>query len=230
MSSSFDQDAIKSLFRKKKELFGLVYEFNLLPADYIHKSWIDSFISPILYKKITQSKIGRETLSQWILVQNNLKRNYYYDFIDPLFRLALLPPEMIKKLSLYCGIALNHKNITSVIDKRKKEKILVSIGQDGYQFGIKIAPLLVGNRVNPVPLAIKVGFKKHMEKCGAAYLLSGFSHTPKSLFKRLVLKLPKDTSFNKDLSSQNKDNKYNLLLLKRILKYGINSEWHHLFS
>ena len=229
MRTPVDRDAIRSLFRRKKELFGLVYEFNLLPANYIHESWIKSFISTILLKKITESKRGREILSQWILAQNNLNQDYYYNFTDPLLRLALLPSEMMNKISLYCGIALNHKNITGIIDKRKREKIVESIGQDGYQFGIKIAPLLVGNRTNPVSLSIKGGFKKHLEKCGATYLLYGFSRAPRPLFKRLTLKLPKDISFNQNLSSQSKKNNYNLLLFKKILKYGINPEWHHLF-
>jgi hypothetical protein len=144
--------------------------------------------------------------------------------------LALLPPEMIKKISLYCGIALNHKNITNIIDRSKKKIIVASIGQNEYRFGIKTAPLLVGKQANSESLAIKEGVKKHLEKCGAVYLLSGFSRTPRPLFKRLALKFPKDISSNKNLLLQGEEGCNNLLLLKKILKYGIDPKWLHLFS
>jgi hypothetical protein len=231
MRTPVDQNAIRSLFRRKKELFGLVYEFNLLPAEYIHRTWINTFISPILFEKIIQSKKGITALSQWILTQNNLSQDYYYDFIKPLFRLALLPSEMIKKLSLYCGIALNHKYITAVINKHEKEKIIEKIGHEGYRFGVKTAPLLLGNYKSfTEALSAKEDIKAFLERCGTIYFLESFSRAPRSLFKRLVFKLPKDIIQNQDLSFSSQEENLHWLFLRRILKHAIDPKWHHLFS
>lgn len=231
VSMSVDRNAVKSLFREKKELFGLVYEFNLMPAVYIHKSWMSPSIPPPLFNKITQSKRGIEKLSQWILAQYDISQNYYYDFIDPLFRLALLPSEVIYRITLYCGVTLNHKNLTAIIDRSKKEEIINSIGIEGYHFGIKKAPLLLGNRkIFAKAWSANDDVKSYIERYGAAYFLGAISQAPKSIFKRLVLKFPKKISENQDLFYIGREESNHWLFLRRILKHAIEPKWHPLFS
>jgi hypothetical protein len=231
VNTSVDQDAVLSLFREKKDLFGLVYKFNLMPAEYIHRTWIETFIPPILFEKITQSEKGTEKLSQWLLERFNLNNDYYYDFVDPLFRLALLPNDVISQITLYCGVALNYKNITAVIDKSKKEEIINNIGIESYRFGIRRAPLLLGNgKILAEPWSEKDDVKSHIQRYGAAYFLTSFARAPKSIFKRLILKFPKEICKNRDLfyTGQKESNQW--LFLRRILKHAIGPTWQHLFS
>lgn len=231
MSTSVDQDAIKSLFREKKEMFGLVYKFNLMPAKYIHRTWIDALISPLLFEKMTLSKRGTEKLSQWILTQYNLNQDYYYNFVDPLFRLALLPNEVIYKITFYCGVALNYKNITAIIDKSKKEEIINEIGLEGYHFGVKKAPLLLGNRKILVKAwSVKDDVKSSIERDGVTYFLASFSQAPKTIFKRLLLKFPKEICKNQDSFYLGREESNHWLFLRRILKHAIEPKWHPLFS
>lgn len=223
--------ALKALFRNKKGLFGLVYEFNLLPAGYIHKSWIESLIPYALFQQLTQSKRGAQKLSRLILAHNHLDRDFFYDFGEPFFRLALLPPDIIEKLTLYCGIVLNHANISAVIERRLQEKIKDNIGQEGLLFAQKKAPLLLGNHSRlDNPALFKGNIKEFLINCGSAYFLSNFADAPESLLKRLLWKFPRKISRHQDLFYWSQNAKNQWLLLRRIIKHTIEVKWHHLFS
>jgi hypothetical protein len=230
-SQPTEPNALKSLYRDKKELFGLVYEFNMLPAGYIHRTWIESIIPYPLFQKLINSKRGLEKLSRLILERNQLIDEFHYDFLDPSLRLALLPRKVIEKLILYCGIALNHVNITAAIGRIKQKEIIECIGRKGYLFAAKEAPLLVGNREilkGAWPAQLDVG--GFIESCGAAYLLSSLAHAPRPLFIRLMLKLPKHVSQKQQLVQLKQKANQRWLLLRRILMHAIEPQWYPLFS
>jgi hypothetical protein len=184
-NQSNKREDLKTIYREKKDMFGLAYEFNMLPARYIHRSWIESYIPFNIFKSVAKSERGAEKLSNLILAHYKLNYEFYYEFYDPSLRFALLPSEIISKLALYSGIALNYKFITKAIDKQKKTKIIESIGQHGYRFAVTHAPLLVGEIKIDINLQpTRDDYKGFVEKCGAIYFLSSLAHAPRSLISR----------------------------------------------
>jgi hypothetical protein len=227
---STDLHALKILYKEKKQCLGWLYQFNLLPAIYIHNTWIADDIYPF-FVKLSKSVRGKERLSQWILKKYKLDRTFYYDFSHPLLRLSLLPKEPMSRLILYCGIALNHKHISAVIDKEKKEHITRSIGVAGYHFAVKSVPLLMGKNSPHTKVNLQqVDIKSFFQKCGAAYLLSALAYAPEAVFNRLRLKFPKNIGQSQELFYHNQSIKHRWWFLKRILLHVIDPKWIHLFS
>lgn len=226
-----DRQPLVDLFRTKPELFGLIHTFNHLPAKYIHKSWIEPHFSYGTFEKLTASRRAAEKLSKWILDQNRIDREGYYDFLDPSLRLALLPREMTVKLTLYCGIALNYRSIAAVIDKKRKTQLVESIGNRGYAFAVKTAPLLLGKYETPKAAWPAQGqVRRILERAGAAYLLSTFTHTPASFFQRFLLQFPKNISQYQELFVLPHPVGKRWRFIKKILPQVIDPQWNHLFS
>ncbi len=227
---SADRQALKALCQERGTLFGLICRFNLLPAVYIHPTWVADEVDYCLFFRLAQSQRGMVKLSQWILDKHQLSHDAHLDFGDPLFRLALLPPEMMLSFTLYCGIALNHSSIIAVIDRDERQDIITSIGMDGYHFAVKSAPLLMGeNETFAASHHSRVDRKTYYQHCGAAYLLSSFTHAPRALLQRLCFKFPKDINQQQHLFLINQSVRYRWPFLKRIFLHVIDPKWNHLY-
>lgn len=230
MRSRSDDQAIRALFQHSSGLFNFVQEFNVYPALYIHPSWIEGYMPVDLFNVLKQSPRGVAKLSRLILDQYDLNQNVCYNFDDPSRRLALIKPEDLATLAFYCGVALNHKRIATMLNKKKLSDIKKSIGERAYVFAVKRAPLLLGGVVSHnESWNTATDFKQYAERCGTRYLLTHLTHLPGSIFSRLLLKFPKglmdQIPIEDDLPRMN-----GWFILKRILLNEIDSTWRPLFS
>jgi hypothetical protein len=193
------------LFKAKSQSLRLIYEFNRIPAGYAHSSWIEQVVPFNLFRRIQKSRRGILKLSYLLLKHYNLDQTFHYDFFDSKYRLALLPADVLRTMTFYGGIALNHKEVRSVIDKKEKRAMIDGIGEQGYRFACTHAPLIIGNLENKYKLKFSLDhFSNVIQECGINLFLSAFSNDPEALYKRILLKFQKDIaqeSFSRDTAN-----------------------------
>ncbi|WP_419658341.1 type III secretion system cytoplasmic protein, YscK [Desulfosarcina variabilis str. Montpellier] len=216
------------LIKNKNELFHLIYEFNMAPTSYAHMSWIAPIISNHWFTRLSKSKRGLKKLSKLILQHHNLDQDFYYNFYEKKYRLALLPCDVLKKLTFYGGLALWHKEIKTCISKNRKVKIVEKIGDSAYRFATVSSPLLVGNLMpKPDTIIQSDDPKRFLQECGSAFLLFAYKNEQNSFYKRLLLKFPKD--INIDLVDNflefGIDPSIILTFFLRIMKHVIDTRW-----
>jgi len=214
------------LLKTKAELFYLIYEFYLLPASYMHKSWLEPIIPNHLLTRLSKSKRGLKKLSKLILQHSKLKQDFFYGIYEPKYRMALLPVDILKTLTFYGGIALNHREIKTVIDKGRKERIIEKIGEQGYRFAVVNSPLLIGNIEQKIKIRIQWNdLKCFIQDCGAAFFLSAYKNDQKHIYKRVSLKFKKDLNpdnrfFEGDIDPLNISS-----FFIRIMKQVVDRRW-----
>lgn len=213
---------------KKKGMLRLIYEFNMMPAGYAHKSWIEPVISNSFFVRTSNSKRVCKKTSKLILQYYGLNKDFFYDFSELKNRLALLPAEILNTLSLYGGIALNLKEIKTIIDKRKN-KIIDTIGEKGLRFAIFGLPLLVGNLVPKTNKSIQWDDPiKFLQKCGQSFYLTAYANDPKQLYNRLLLKFPKDLEPDRNSFEYEIDPSSIGPFFIRIAKHVVDRRWQQL--
>jgi hypothetical protein len=194
----------------------------MLPAKYIEKSWLDSIIPDHLLIPIQNSTRGVRQLSEIILQSYGLNGSFFFEFDDPLFHYALLPNNVLIKLSFYSAIALNHNEIKTVIDKDKKKTLIDCIGYRGYQFALEKASLLIGDINNDHNYGIIWdNLTSYFYNYGVSFFLSCYSNSPKSFYNRLLLKFKKNII--QDILPINIDieNSLKWSIIKRIMRHSV---------
>lgn len=228
MSSPSNQSAVKALFRTGGPLLQLVHQFNSAPAVYADPSWLESLVPQELFLRLRATRRGARRLSEILLIQYGLYNDACYDFETRSWRLALLPAEVLNKLSLYVGLSLQHRQIATLVDRAALSGIKKDIGEQAYTFAIKRAPLLTGKRCKVQCVWSGSGdfgsFSRHL---GAAYILSHFCQCPKAVAGRLAFKFPRAVS---KLAAQSPPEDNGWAFLNRILIHEIDSQWQTLFS
>jgi hypothetical protein len=217
--------------KNKKELIYPIYEFNMLPAYYIDRSWLDPIIPNTILTPIVNSRRGLRQLSALILEYYNLKHSFFFEFNDPIHRYALLPNDILIQLTFDCAIALNHRAIKSVIDKHQKTRLMDCIGEKGYRFAVDMASLITGNLSNNIESEIVWdNLYSYFYNYGVSFFLSCYSNVPKHFLKRLSFK------FNRNLHQDNSSLNINIneslkkSIIKRIMKQTIDKQWQQLVS
>jgi hypothetical protein len=189
---------LRDEIRSNKKLIGLMCEFNYNLACYTHKSWIEDIMPYEIFKSLKMSEKGKKKLSKSILKHNKLNKEFINNTIDRRYRLALLPYNILKKLTFYGGIAINYREIKKIIEKKKKESIVKNLGEHGYRFAVESSPLLLGK------LDLKINTHLNWERlscdiqeCGNIFFLKSYEESSVQLYKRLILKFPKNIGHNK---------------------------------
>lgn len=228
MSLLFDSAAVKSLFRSGNRLFGLIHHFNTQPASYAHPSWFDATLPAELLSILRQTRRGSDRLSKILLEQNGLCNDTCYDFNPPQWRFALLPGEVIRDLTFYCGLAFQHRLIAGMVDKTALTGLRESIGKQAYAFAIKRAPLLIG-RKRGIDLQWdgSSDFGMFARCYGALYFLSHFRESSRAIAGRLSFK------FSRVIAKMVVDRPpagSGWQLFKRILIHEVDPRWQTIFS
>jgi hypothetical protein len=214
------------LLKTKGELFHLIYEYNMIPAGYMHKSWIEPIIPNHLLTRLFKSKRGLKKLSKLILQHSQLKHDFFYGFYEPKYRLALLPVEILKTLTFYGGIALNYKEIKTVIDKERKEKIIEKIGKKGYRFAVVNSPLLIGNLEQKIKMKIQWDdLKRFLQDCGEAFFLTAYANDSQHVYKRVLLKFKKNLNPHNRFLESDIDPLNIFSFFIRIMKQVVDRRW-----
>ena len=159
----------------------------------------------------------------------NLKGEFYYDFKETGYRLLLLPSDVLTNLTLYCGIAIYHNEIKTVIDKTQKEIIIDSIGVNGYRFAIDSASLLVGNFQSKLKLKYGWGDLAYfLRKCGTNLFLSAFKNIPEYIYRRIQLKFDKEVVDDEVFPEYDIEPLKIMVFFIRIMKQIVDRQWQQI--
>lgn len=223
-----DHKAVKSLIQRGDPLFPMIHAFNCYPGGYAHASWLEEHLRPEIYNALRKSHRGMRGLSRVLLRQNDLQDKYCYDFYSPVLRLALLPPDLLGKLTLYSGLALNHRQLAALVDRQTLATIKQQVGESAYRFAVKRAPLLLGaESAWQRPWNGRGDFGAFAAQNGVALFLSLFHEAPPAVTLRLALKFPKKTVQG---AVVHRPGQNQWQLFKRILFSEVDSRWRSLLS
>ena len=216
---------IKKIIRERKDLFKLIYEFNHNIALCINFNHMLKFLDEKVARFLLSKRRGTHRLSSILEDRYGLKDDYYYDFEDPLKRLALVDQAALHRLMLYAGVAYCSEYISHVVSKKELDIIKDALGEDTYLFALKKAPFLVPHKPDLNLDEIKEGdLLEVILKSGQECLEVCFSDLPNSVTNRIQLKFSKhiEFDFQKKPSGELKSKTWNFL--KMILTKEINRD------
>lgn len=216
---------IKSAIERDDNLFAQIYNFNQLISKYIEPTHVVDFPNLAKYwdgfKKI---KRVQKNLSALLLKYFNLENKTFYGFEDPRLRIALLDVHTLNNLLLYTGAVLYSERISKIILKKDLLLLKESIGEEIYFFATKKASLLIGfapkiNLITDTPIS-----KETLLEAGKETLQICLAQEDPGLTKRLILKFPKNISWNFEVpvSEEQKTKAWNFLY--KILIKEVNPE------
>jgi hypothetical protein len=227
MQSPPDRSAVKKMFQGDPDFARLVYQFNVYPAVYAHPEWFSDFLPDHLLGCFRKTRRGMRRLSGLLLKAHGMEGETWYDFSQPWWRFALLPPGIIDTLAMYGGLALAHRRIATMVDKAALTRLKGSIGERAYRFAVKRASLIVGRprQIDMDGLGQEdLGF--HFRRLGTTRFLSQFKNAPTVIAARLAFKFSPDMSC---ASVSQVTDEADRSLFKRILIHEIDSKWQRLF-
>ena len=222
-----DRDAVKEMFRGDADLSRLVHQFNVYPAAYAHPGWFSEFLPDRLLGRLRMTRRGVRRLSDLLLKAHGMEGETWYDFSQPWWRFALLPPGIIDTLVMYGGLALAHRRIATTVDKAALTRLKASIGKRAYQFAVKRASLMVG-RAHHVDMdgLGQDDLGHHIRQLGTTHFLSQFNNAPTAIAARLAFKFAPDMA---GAAVNQVPDEADGSLFKRILIHEIDSKWQRLF-
>jgi hypothetical protein len=223
---------IKEHFQRGNQgLLSNIIIFNHFPCFYLHPSRIGQVCPEPLWNKLIFYKTGKKGLSDIILVEYELKDNYFYDFSKPYHLLALLPDDLFNKLLLFAGAYLNYKKIINIIEKDRLKEIKNILGSDLYNLALQKAKFVIGNMDTEFILSDnKSNFMENINITGKKITEYLFSSEPYPLTKRIELRFPIDSnlSFNNDIDEDKKNSLW--ILIKKILLQDVSPQWKPFLS
>lgn len=199
-----DVRRLVALMRARSPLFGLIYEFNLLPCRYMHESWAEALFTPDLWQRLRRSRRAEHALSRLVLDDLGVTGSFpaaVYD--EPRARLALLSPETVERVSLHLGIVLDGAGLRRVIDREGVTHLRAALGEDTYSFAVQRSPLLAtagpadegrGDGVEAATLP------ERLVAGGRSILARAMAGLPTEVLKRFRLKLPREAALDFTLS------------------------------
>ncbi|MEE4379283.1 MAG: SctK family type III secretion system sorting platform protein [Candidatus Competibacteraceae bacterium] len=175
-----------------RALLAAVCEFNLLPSQYLHDSWLESLPHGNLLAQLTAcSRVGAQ-LSQYLLQQFGLPDQYCFAIEEPLLRIALLPEADIAALVLHAGLCRYSRQIQHTVLRQEVLALREQLGEEAYLFALKRAPFLAPPLENSTDPAWQADHcREHTWRAGIGCLSSAFSGQAPALVQRLMMKLPR---------------------------------------
>ena len=123
----------------------LIHDFNFCPLSYMDKSWyaelgISDYLETII-------DCCTEATNHWLLDYLDLSDTFYFQFNEkaPGSGFALFNTVSLQKVVRYCGLVRWSPFIRTLLWSNQRRVIRESVGDDGYQFAVNAAPLLLGS-------------------------------------------------------------------------------------
>lgn len=220
-----NSDQLKDIIGRRDPLLPAMIEFNLRPARYIHRSWIDHLIDAPLLLKLKAVPRAEKRLSSLILAEFNLHQDPIYDFEQHHRRAALLDTDALTRLVYLTGIALNAADIARVIEKKPLLALRNTIGEPAYLFALKKAPFLLGQLDPKFKRDGDQDYRSHAMNCGILCLQACYREEPAGLLRRLYFKFPKDTFTDAGSQPEGLDQAGAWRILRKVLIQEVKPEW-----
>ena len=216
---------VTKIIRERRDLFKLIYEFNHNIALCMNFSHMQKFIDESVAIFLLSKRKGTRRLSRILSDRYGLSDDYYYDFEDPLKRLALVDQAALHQLMLYAGVAYCSEYISHVVSKKELEIVKEALGEDTYLFALKKAPFLVPHKPDLNLDEIQEGdLLEIILKSGQECLEVCFSDLPDSVTSRIQLKFSKHIEFDFKRKPSDELKNKTWSFLKMILTKEINRD------
>lgn len=175
----------------RKEVLSIC-RFNFLPIQYIHPSWLSTLPTGFVLERLRHCQRTAHHLSRYLLAQFGLENRYWFEFTDPVNRIALLNSPSLIKLAFYTGLTLNADPIRRALQRCEVNNLKKAIGEDNYLFAVKRAPFLwpASENVHKLP-SDPDHLRQYLISAGITYLDNAFYQRSSALTQRLWWKLPK---------------------------------------
>ncbi|MGF1526667.1 MAG: SctK family type III secretion system sorting platform protein [Candidatus Competibacterales bacterium] len=171
----------------------IICEFNFSPSKYIHDSWLESLSINFPLVKLREHPRILNRIDNYLLNQLKLSDQFWFDFSDPIHRIALLSNDELAKIALYTGLVLNANVIKKTISREQVLHIKTSLGDEAYKFAVKRATELAPKTAAPsfTWSYSESSYKAHATVCGLKCIAIPFAgNDPAAIVQRLLLKLP----------------------------------------
>ena len=178
----------------RKKLPYPVWEFNYKPERYVHDSWLSNLPNAELLQKLIAEDSGNQKatrLSHHLMSQLGFDGKFYFDFSDPITKLALWGTEDIQKLVYHVGILFYFDEIRHQITREEVKRFRSDLGVELYSFALNRAPGLKNKQLKQVDLPDTMSIKQKILAAGLISLFTAMKGYPLPLLKRLVVKLPR---------------------------------------
>lgn len=171
----------------------LIYEFNYLPARYLHDSWWVDIPNGNVLKLLRDNQRIENRLSEIIINYFKINGEYSFDFDDHLDAIGLQPVNEINELLDYLGLLYAGHQINQIIIKGKLLEYEELLGKEKYKFARDVAPAIrtsIGIS-NPI-LSVKLDqFLPALQTVGMNILSKALSEKNILFKSRLALKIGK---------------------------------------
>ncbi|NJN46846.1 MAG: SctK family type III secretion system sorting platform protein [Candidatus Competibacteraceae bacterium] len=176
----------------ERALLAAVCEFNLLPSQFLHNSWLESLPHGEVLTKLRDCSRVRLQLSQYLLKQFGLQNQYCFAIEEPLLRIALLPGADIAALALHAGLCRYSRQIQHTVLREEVLSLREQLGEDAYLFALKRAPFLAPPLDSSTDRSWNAAHcRKQVRRAGLDCLSCAFKDQAAGLLQRLILKLPR---------------------------------------
>lgn len=227
-------EVLRRMIRDRHVLLPLIYEFNRMPARYIHYSRVNRYtkMDESGFTALVQNSRAEKILSGIILEKAGLTGLYHWDFDQRHHRLALIDGAGLARLLRLAGLAVNSDQIIRVIRKKSLLDLKKSIGVTAYLFALKKAPFLIGRKTfSFVRMQRDFSvFNEYSTECGAKCLGACLSGAPRAMTLRLGLKLPAGMARFLEEPYPQAERKAAFSVLKKILIREVDPQWTKLLS
>lgn len=169
-----------------------VWEFNYKPERYIHKTWLVDLPNAELLLKLIHTEEENKTtrLSHHLMSQLGFNGQFFFDFSDPITKLALWSGVELQHFVKYIGMMYHYDEVRQIIARDEVLAYRKALGDNLYNFALKKAATLNIN-LNPAKLSKSLPIKERVMISGLLVLYPAMQGYPPALQKRLVVKLPR---------------------------------------
>jgi hypothetical protein len=164
----------------------LIAQFNLLPSIELHPDHRAGYAPAPLW----EARGAHRHLSARILAVERLEGDWVTAFETRERRLALLGWRTLERLIVLTGSALNAQWIATQIDRSEVAALRTGLGRDNYAFAVGRARFLGLSTAWPAPRGGSP--LEWIRRAGRAYILACASGQPRSLVRRLELRLARE--------------------------------------
>lgn len=215
---------VKDLFLKGPEIMALACEFNFLPVNYAHSSWLEEV--GVKDRLHLLGPRGRRLFSRLLLERRGINDSFW-DFEDPLGCIALLPTQLLERIIELAGAALFWAPVARTIEKTKIATMKRLLDEETYYFMLERAPLLVPEKWCPAKTPEERG---ELTALGMEVFKEAFMDAPAPLQQRVAFKFPMGVLEERkgDARSISRDRAKNLM--KKLMAFEVSPSWLRLFT
>ena len=199
--------------------------FMFQPGNYIHHSWLEDWMSSKLFSNLRRADKARRCVDRIIMRRFDLDHGFEFVFGNANHRIALLEPEVLRKLVEMTGVAILGRRLAKLVRKDEVLKYRERLGEEAYAFAINKAPFLTGSDWE------EKGFMSDdPEVLGLECLADAMTGCSPAILSRLRLIFPKGDFPDVDESFDPEETARCNRLLRKVLLQEVSPQCAHLFT